>query len=130
MNFGTKLIHNGNEIDKHTGALSIPIYQASTYHQEDVQTPQEFDYSRSGNPTRQALEKSIAILEGGKRSFAFASGMAATSSVLSIFSTGDHIVICEDVYGGTYRAATNMFKRFNFETSFVDASDLGSIQKA
>lgn len=130
MNFGTKLIHNGNEIDKHTGALSIPIYQASTYHQEDVQTPQEFDYSRSGNPTRQALEKSIAILEGGKRGFAFASGMAATSSVLSIFSTGDHIVICEDVYGGTYRAATNMFKRFNFETSFVDASDLGSIQKA
>lgn len=130
MNFGTKLIHNGNEIDKHTGALSIPIYQASTYHQEDIQIPQEFDYSRSGNPTRQALEKSIAILEGGKRGFAFASGMAATSSVLSILKGGDHIIICEDVYGGTYRIATNLFKRFNLENTFVDAANPEDIRAA
>jgi cystathionine beta-lyase len=99
MQFGTKLIHNGNEIDRHTGALSIPIYQASTYHQEDIGKTQEFDYSRSGNPTRQALESTIAILEVGNRGFAFASGMAATSSVLSIFAAGDHLLICEDVYG-------------------------------
>ena len=79
MQFGTKLIHNGNEIDKHTGALSIPIYQASTYHQPDVELRQDFEYSRSANPTRQALENTIAVLEGGKRGFAFASGMALSA---------------------------------------------------
>lgn len=130
MNFGTRLIHNGNEIDKYTGALSIPIYQVSTYHQEDIHVPQEFDYSRSGNPTRQALEKSIAVLEGGKRGFAFASGMAATSSVLSILASGDHIVICRDVYGGTYRIATSLFKRFNIETTFVDTTNPENILEA
>lgn len=129
MKFGTKLIHNGNEIDKATGALSIPIYQASTYHQEDIDNFGKYDYSRSGNPTREALENTIAILEGGDRGFAFSSGMAATSSVLSIFSAGDHIIICEDVYGGTYRITSKFFSRFNIEFSFVDASDINSIQK-
>lgn len=130
MNFGTKLIHNGNEIDKHTGALSIPIYQASTYHQPDMENPGEFDYSRSGNPTRKALEDTIAQLEGGVRGFAFSSGMAATSSVLSIFSAGDHIIVCEDVYGGTYRISSTFFNRFNVDISFVDASGLENIEKA
>lgn len=130
MRFGTKLIHNGNEIDKHTGALSIPIYQASTYRQEDVDKPQEFDYSRSGNPTRKALEDTIAILEGGDRGFAFSSGMAATSSVLSIFSAGDHIIVCEDVYGGTYRISTTFFSRFNLEVTFVNAADLDAVRKS
>jgi len=129
MRFGTKLIHNGNEIDKQTGALSIPIYQVSTYHQEDVDKPQEYDYSRSGNPTRKAIEDAIAGLEGGVKGFGFSSGMAATSSVLSIFSAGDHIIICEDVYGGTYRIATNFFSRFNLEVSFADASNPGEIKK-
>ncbi len=130
MQFGTKLIHNGNEIDRHTGALSIPIYQASTYHQEDIDKAQEFDYSRSGNPTRQALENTIAILEGGNRGFAFASGMAATSSVLSIFAAGDHLLICEDVYGGTFRIASTLFRRFSLDSTFVDAADLNSIRAA
>ncbi|RCX17260.1 cystathionine beta-lyase [Anaerobacterium chartisolvens] len=130
MRFGSKLIHNGNEIDKNTGALSIPIYHASTYHQEDVDRPQEFDYSRSGNPTRKALEETIAILEGGDRGFAFSSGMAATSSVLSIFSSGDHIIVCEDVYGGTYRIGSGFFSRFNVEVTFVDASDLDAVRSA
>ncbi len=130
MRFGSKLIHNGNEIDRNTGALSIPIYQASTYHQEDVDKPQEFDYSRSGNPTRKALEETIAILEGGDRGFAFSSGMAATSSVLSIFSSGDHIIVCEDVYGGTYRIGTGFFSRFNVDVTFVDASDLDAVRNA
>jgi len=121
--FGTRLIHNGNEIDKHTGALSIPIYQASTYHQNDVEVKQEFYYSRSGNPTRFALEESIACLESGYKGFAFSSGMAAVASVLSIFSAGDHIVMCRDVYGGSYRASTTIFKRFNLEIDFVDATD-------
>ena len=128
MKFGTKLIHNGNEIDKQTGALSIPIYQASTYHQEDVDAQQEFDYSRSGNPTRKALENTVAQLENGIRGFAFSSGMAATSSALSIFSAGDHLIVCEDVYGGTYRITTNFFSRFHVEVSFVNASDLKEIK--
>jgi cystathionine beta-lyase/cystathionine gamma-synthase len=130
MKFGTKLIHNGNEVDKGTGALSVPIYQASTYHQEDIDNPPEFDYSRSGNPTRKALEDTIAKLEGGERGFAFASGMAATSSVLSIFSAGDHIIVCEDVYGGTYRICNTFFKRFHLDVTFVDASDLEQIRNS
>jgi len=130
MKFGTKLIHNGNGIDKNTGALSIPIYQTSTFHQEDVNAGQEFDYSRSGNPTRKALEETIAILEGGTRGFAFASGMAATASVLSIFAAGDHLIVCEDVYGGTYRISNTMFKRFNVQVTFVNATDLEAVQSA
>lgn len=129
MKFGTKLIHNGNEIDKNTGALSVPIYQVSTYHQEDLDKPQEFDYSRSGNPTRKALEETIALLEGGDKGFAFSSGMAATSSVLSIFSSGDHILVCEDVYGGTYRVSTSLFNRYNVEISFVDAGNPDRIRE-
>lgn len=128
MKFGSKLIHNGNGIDKATGALSVPIYQVSTYHQENLDKRQEFDYSRSGNPTRKALEDTIAQLEGGDAGFAFASGMAATSSALSIFSAGDHIIVCEDVYGGTFRIASTFFNRFAFEISFVDASDLSAIK--
>ncbi len=130
MKFGTRLIHNGNEIDRHTGALSIPIYQVSTYHQADMDHPGEFDYSRSGNPTRKALEETIAILEGGDRGFAFSSGMAATSSVLSIFSAGDHIIVCEDVYGGTYRICNTFFKRFKLDVTFVDASDLDGVRNS
>jgi cysteine-S-conjugate beta-lyase len=130
MKFATKLIHNGNEIDPITGAVSIPIYQASTFHQNDVTQGQEFDYSRSGNPTRKALESTIAILENSNYGFAFASGMAATSSVLSIFSKGDHIVVCEDVYGGTYRAVTKLFNRFGMEFSLIDASDPQKIEDA
>ena len=90
----------------------------------------EYDYSRSGNPTRRALEETAAILEGGCRGFAFSSGMAATSSVLSIFSKGDHIIICEDVYGGTFRVATRLFDRFGFDISFVDAANLDNIRRA
>lgn len=127
MKFGSKLIHNGYEIDKTTGALSTPIYQVSTYHQ-DIFVPQEYDYSRSGNPTRKALEETIALLEGGKKGYAFSSGMAATSSVLSIFSAGDHIIVCEDVYGGTFRITTTFFQRFNLEVTFVDAANLDNIK--
>jgi cysteine-S-conjugate beta-lyase len=130
MKFGTKLVHNGNEIDQKTGALSIPIYQVSTFFQHDLDQRQEFDYSRSGNPTRQSLENTIALLEGGHRGFAFASGMAATSSVLSIFSAGDHLIICEDVYGGTFRIASKFFNRFKIEITFVDAADLDQIKNA
>ncbi|MPW26876.1 methionine biosynthesis PLP-dependent protein [Alkalibaculum sp. M08DMB] len=131
MKFGTKLIHNGNEIDKNTGALSIPIYHASTYHQEGgVGKYGKYDYSRSGNPTREALESTITTLEGGDNGYAFSSGMAATSSVLSIFSSGDHIILCQDVYGGTYRIAKEFFNKFDIEISFVDVSDLSNIRNS
>ncbi|WP_010234240.1 MULTISPECIES: aminotransferase class V-fold PLP-dependent enzyme [Clostridium] len=129
MDFGTKLIHNGNEIDKNTGALSVPIYQASTFHQFDIDNFGKYDYSRSGNPTREALENTIAILEEGDSGFAFSSGMAAISSVLSIFSAGDHILVCKDVYGGTYRVTSSFFTKFNMETTFIDATNIGEIKE-
>jgi len=125
MKFGSKLIHNGNEIDKATGALSIPIYQTSTYHQADIDNGQEYDYSRSANPTRKALENTIAKLENGDKGFA----LAAIASVLAIFSAKDHVIICEDVYGGTYRISSKFFNRFDVEITFVNAADLEEITK-
>lgn len=130
MKIGSKLIHNNGAVDKITGALSIPIYQASTFHQDDIDNPGEFDYSRSGNPTRKALEDTIAFIEGGKQGFAFSSGMAATSSVLSIFKTGDHLLVSKDVYGGTHRIVTKFFNNFGLEVTFVDTSDLANIEPA
>jgi cystathionine beta-lyase len=130
MKFGTKLIHFGYDYDEKTGALGVPIYQSSTFHQHDPEKGQEYDYSRSGNPTRKALEEAIASLEGGNYGFAFASGMAAISSALSIFSAGDHVLICEDVYGGTFRMATRFFPRFSLEMSFVDAGDPDAVKNA
>jgi cysteine-S-conjugate beta-lyase len=129
MKFGSLLIHNGNDTDESTGALSIPIYQASTYHQKDIEAGQKYNYSRSGNPTREALENTIAILENGARGYAFASGMAAISSALAVFSSGDHVIVCEDVYGGTYRIINTFFKRFNVEFTLVDTTNLNNIKE-
>ncbi len=130
MKFGTKLIHFGYDYDEKTGALGVPIYQTSTFHQHDPGEGQAYDYSRSGNPTRKALEDAMAILEEGTAGFAFASGMAAISSALSIFSAGDHVLICEDVYGGTFRMATKYFPRFHVDMSFVDAGDTEAVIRA
>lgn len=130
MKYGTLILHNGNELDPRTGALSIPIYQASTYHQHDIEHPGEYDYSRSGNPTREALEKTMAALENGVKGYAFASGMAATSSALAILKQGDHIVAAEDIYGGSFRILTRFFSKFGIEPTFVDMSDLENIRKA
>ncbi|SHE45415.1 trans-sulfuration enzyme family protein [Alkalibacter saccharofermentans] len=129
MDFSTKLIRNGFETDKYTGALSIPIYQASTYSQKSADCDGEYEYSRSQNPTREALEKTIALLENGTNGYAFSSGMAATSSVLSIFSQGDHLLVCKDVYGGTYRVASGLFPNFGIETTFVDMTDIEEIKR-
>lgn len=130
MKFGTRLLHTGVEIDPTTGAVSVPIYQVSTFDQISLDEPREYDYARSGNPTRTAVEKAIAVLEGGARGIAFGSGMAAISSVLSLFSKGDHLVVCEDVYGGTYRALTKLFVRFGIDTTFVDTTNLAEINNA
>lgn len=126
----TRLIHFGSEVDPATGASSVPIYQASTFHHHDIFNPPTHDYSRSGNPTRQALEDYIAVLEGGVRGFAFASGMAAISSTFMLFSAGDHLIVTEDVYGGTYRLLTQILSRMNIETTFVDMTDLEAVKAA
>ncbi|GIP43161.1 cystathionine beta-lyase MetC [Paenibacillus sp. J45TS6] len=128
--FDTKLLHFGSEIDETTGASSVPIYQASTFHHHDIFSPPTHDYSRSGNPTRQALEDYIALLEGGVRGFAYSSGMAAISSSLMILSAGDHIIATEDVYGGTYRLLSSILTRMNIETTFVDMTDLANVKAA
>lgn len=130
MDFATKLLHVGVETDKHTGAVSVPIYQVSTFHQEDVEVEQEFHYSRSGNPTRQALEKIIATLEGGTDGFAFASGMAAMAAAVLIFNQGDHILAPRDVYGGTYRLLTQDCPRWGITHTLVDTTELANIEQA
>ncbi|BFH64574.1 aminotransferase class I/II-fold pyridoxal phosphate-dependent enzyme [Paenibacillus azoreducens] len=128
--FATKLLHFGSEIDSATGASSVPIYQASTFHHEDVFNPPVHDYSRSGNPTRQALEDYIALLEGGVRGFAYSSGMAAISSTFMMLSAGDHMIVTEDVYGGTYRLLTSILNRHGIESTFVDMTDLDQVKAA
>ncbi|CAH1211882.1 Cystathionine beta-lyase MetC [Paenibacillus allorhizoplanae] len=128
--FATRLIHFGAEIDEATGASSVPLYQASTFHQADLEASQEYDYTRSGNPTRQALEDYIALLEGGTRGFAFASGMAAISSALMLLSQGDHVICTEDVYGGTYRLLTTIMNRMGVESTFVDMTNIAEVRAA
>lgn len=128
--FATKLIHFGGEIDAGTGASSVPIYQATTFHHEDIYNPPQFDYSRSGNPTREALEQYITLLEGGTNGFAFASGMAAISSTFLLLSAGDHVIVTEDVYGGTYRLLTTILNRLNIESTLVDMTDMEQVKAA
>ena len=130
MKFATKLIHSGQTIDPRTGALGMPIYQTSTYRQQSVDKFGKYDYARSDNPSREAVEEAVAALEGGTRGFAFASGMAAITSTLLIFSSGDHLVVCDDVYGGTYRALTSIFTRLGIQSTFVDATDPAAIAAA
>ncbi|MFJ7971877.1 bifunctional cystathionine gamma-lyase/homocysteine desulfhydrase [Psychrobacillus sp. NPDC096389] len=130
MRAKTKLIHAGIVGDEATGAVSTPIYQVSTYKQESVGKFKGYEYSRTGNPTRHALEVLISDLEGGVAGFAFASGMAATSSVMMLFNKGDHIILTDDVYGGTYRVMTKVLNRFGLEATFVDTSDIAEVEAA
>jgi cysteine-S-conjugate beta-lyase len=128
--FETKLLHNQHKVDPATGAVSVPIQHASTFHQFDLDRYGKYDYARSGNPTREALEDVIAELEGGTRGFAFSSGMAAISTAFLLLSSGDHIVITDDVYGGTYRMVTQVLTRFGIEHTFVDMTDLDQVKAA
>ncbi|MFJ7831367.1 cystathionine beta-lyase [Peribacillus sp. NPDC046944] len=130
FSFETKLLHNQHKFDPTTGGVSVPIQHASTFHQTDIDQFGKYDYSRSGNPTREALEDIIAELEEGTRGFAFSSGMAAISTAFLLLSAGDHIVISEDVYGGTFRMVTTVLSRFNIEHTFVDMTDLESVKAA
>jgi cystathionine beta-lyase/cystathionine gamma-synthase len=130
MDKGTQFIHNGHDFDPATGALGVMVYQTSTYYRKDITVVQEFDYSRGSNPTRKALEETIASLEGGAGGYAFASGMSGISSVLGMLSTGDHLVIAEDVYGGSRYIAETFYKRWGLESTAVNTQDPNNIRRA
>lgn len=129
MKFQSLLIHGGVDGDKNTGAVNVPIYQTSTYKQSEVGVHKGYEYSRTGNPTREALEKLITELEGGVGGFAFASGMAAISAVFMLFKSGDKILISNNVYGGTFRILDKVFKNFNIDYEIIDTSNISSVEE-
>jgi len=131
MEFETLAIHDGQAPEPRTGAVTVPVYQTSTYQQDSIGNPRlGFDYSRSGNPTRQALESALALLENGKYGLAFASGCAATLASLQILKPGGHVVAGNDVYGGTYRIFERILRPWGVEASYVDATDIDNVRKA
>lgn len=125
----TLLVHQGIDRDPATGASAIPIYQASTYHHAGGQ-PGEYDYARSGNPSRQQVEDAIALLEGGTRGFAYATGMAAVGSALALLKSGDHLIAPNDLYGGSWRYLSTVLPEQGITTTFVDITDLNRIEAA
>ncbi|MDQ3064014.1 MAG: aminotransferase class I/II-fold pyridoxal phosphate-dependent enzyme, partial [Acidobacteriota bacterium] len=130
MGFSTIAIHAGNEPDSATGAVSVPIYQTSTYAQESLGKHKGFEYARTQNPTRSALEKNIAALEGAKFGFAFASGMSATDAVLKLVKAGEHVIVGDNTYGGTFRLFSKVLSNYGIGFDFVDTSDVTNVEKA
>ncbi|WP_020677048.1 trans-sulfuration enzyme family protein [Geopsychrobacter electrodiphilus] len=126
----TRLVQAGVGRDTLTGAISLPIHPSATYRHPAVGQSTGYDYTRSGNPTREALEELLADMEGGSRGLAFASGMAALTTLFLYFSSGDHLILSEDLYGGTYRVLDQIFLRFQLTTSYVDTSDLNAVNNA
>ncbi len=125
----TALIHGGISIDERTGAVNVPIYQTSTFKQDGLGKMRGYEYSRTGNPTREALEALIAELEGGEAGFAFASGLAAETAVLSLLHTGDRVLISSNVYGGTFRLLNDVFDHFGINYTISDTEDIASFEK-
>jgi cystathionine gamma-lyase len=130
MKFSTKAIHAGQEPDPSTGAIMTPIFQTSTYAQAGLGEHKGYEYSRSHNPTRTALEECLAALEEGRYGLAFASGMAAEQAILSLLSAGDHMIACDDLYGGSFRIFERVMRRYNVETSYVTAGNITEYAKA
>ncbi|OGO19284.1 MAG: cystathionine gamma-synthase [Chloroflexi bacterium RBG_16_50_9] len=130
MRFETIAIHTGERPDRAFGAISTPIYQTSTFAFEDVGKTRGYDYSRTSNPTRKVLEDTIAGLEGGKAGFAFATGMAAETTVMHLLKAGDHIISGDDVYGGTYRLFQNVMRNFGLEFTFLRMDSRQRIEEA
>lgn len=130
MKFSTKAIHVGSEADPSTGAIITPVFQTSTYVQEGIGKHKGYEYSRTGNPTRAALEACIASLEGGKYGLAFASGTAAMATIMNLLKAGDHVVVGEDVYGGTYRLFSKVLPKYNLNFTFVDSRDINAVEAA
>jgi cystathionine gamma-lyase/cystathionine beta-lyase len=130
MRFSTKTVHAGRKPDPHTGAISTPIYQTSTFVFDDYNEPKEHDYSRTSNPTRSALEDALAALENGNEGFAFSSGMSAISTTLHLLSSGDHVIASDDIYGGTHRLFAEILTRFGIEFTFLKLDDEKTIINA
>lgn len=130
MGFSTIAIHAGNEPDTATGAVSVPIYQTSTYAQEALGKHKGFEYARTQNPTRSALEKNIAALEGAKFGFAFASGMSAIDAALKLVKGGDHVILGDNTYGGTFRLFNKILADYGIEFDLADTSDISNLEKA
>jgi cystathionine beta-lyase/cystathionine gamma-synthase len=130
MGFSTDAIHAGQEPDPKTGAVSVPIYQTSTYQFEALGVDRGYNYSRTVNPTRSALEQCLATLEGGRRALTFASGMAAVNAVFSMLKAGDHVIISQNVYGGTFRLVDGILKHFGIEFSWVDTTEIANVEAA
>jgi len=129
--FGTRCIHAGQRPDPTTGAIMTPVYQTSTYVQQSPGVIiDDYDYARSANPTRKALEANIASLEGGRHGLMFASGLAALAACVHLLSSGDHVVLCDDVYGGTFRTLDKVFKQFGVTYTRVDMTDLAATEAA
>jgi cystathionine gamma-lyase len=128
--FGTICVHAGQEPDPSTGAIITPIYQTSTYVQEALGKHKGYEYARTQNPTRSALEGNIAAIEAGKAAFAFASGMAATGAVMTLLQAGDHVVVTDNTYGGTYRLFERVLRKYQLDFTYVDTSNLGEIRRA
>ncbi len=130
MGFSTDCIHAGNAPDPRTGAVSVPIYQTSTYVQEALGKHKGYEYARTQNPTRSAVEANLAALEGGARGFAFASGMAAIDAVASLLTAGDHMVVTDNTYGGTFRLFERVLRRHGLDFTYVDSSDVALVEQA
>ena len=130
MKLATKFIHAGAASDPSTGAIMIPIYQTSTYVQEAPGVNKGFEYARSQNPTRKALEEAFAIIENGKFGLAFSSGVAATDAVIKLLSPGDEVICANDMYGGTYRLFTKVFEKFGIKFLYVDTTNVANIKAA
>lgn len=130
MNIETQAVHAGVEHDPLTGAVMTPIYQTSTYAQTDVAVHKGYEYSRTDNPTRTALQEALAILEEGNHALSFASGMAAIDTLLRLLKPGDHVLSGNDVYGGTFRLFDKILSQYGIEFGFVDTSDLDAIDAA
>ncbi|MEI8011363.1 MAG: cystathionine gamma-synthase [Candidatus Omnitrophota bacterium] len=129
MRFETRAIHDGQQPDLQTGAVIVPVYQTSTYQQDGLGVHKGYEYSRTGNPTRTALETAMASLEEGRFGLAYASGVAASAAVLTLFQSGDHVVVGDDLYGGSYRLFEKVFRKFGIEASYANIDDLGSFRK-
>src|SRR5512145_2723379 len=121
--FSTVCIHAGQEPDASTGAIITPIYQTSTYVQEEVGRHKGYEYARTQNPTRGALERNVAAIEAGRGAYAFASGMAAIGALVSRLGTGDHVVVTDNTYGGTYRLFERVLTRYGLSFSYIDTSN-------
>ncbi len=128
--FDTVCIHAGQEPDPSTGAIITPIYQTSTYVQDALGVHKGYEYGRTHNPTRAALEGNIAAIERGRAAFAFASGLAATGALMTLLQAGDHVVVTDNTYGGTYRLFERVLRKYGLDFTYVDTSDLGALEAA